>query len=555
MPWLLLATTIFGINLGFWLLVGVLRFSSSHIASLGRGIRRRLWPGASWRRAQESGHGFRRDLIAGDPQAVPVSDADRITLDDIAALVPAHNEDVGIADTLAALARAMPVGNIYVVSDGSTDLTPEIVRDFGIHVLELWPNRGKAGALVAAIEHFDLRGRYKALVIVDADTELDEHYVERALPLINQPGIVAIAGHAKNRWRHHLLPRLSMFYTAYRVRLYRTLQFTLRYSQTWRYTNVTVIIPGFASMYRTSVLDKLEIDAKGLVIEDFNMTFELQKKRLGRIGYSPGISAISHDPDNLRDYAKQVARWNLGLLQTVRRQGVWPSFFWVAFGVYLVELTVSAFFFLAAPFLLAIGLLFDSPDLPVPFLSTNIPLAGFAASVFLLDYALTVLVAAYDRRPLLLVYGLAFYVLRYIDSVLFLLAIPKSITTRSDGRWASPRRYRYDATPAVAMASTSDAALAEFEAPDPLPTRAARYAMNGFSAVAMVVGVSVIVFAVSVLISSASATDTTQPQPSGPIRTGVVNTPPVVRPSASEEGPPPSEVDAESPPVAERSGS
>ena len=446
MAWVLLATTIFGINLGFWLLVGSVRFTTSRVGSLWRNLRFRLQPGRRLLR-RRSEHAFRRDLIVGRPHGLAELGPDHITLQDVAALVPAHNEDVGIADTLAALARAMPLGNIYVVSDGSTDQTSEIVRDFGIHVLELWPNRGKAGALVQAIEHFDLRRRYKALIIVDADTEIDSHYVERALPLINQPGVVAVAGHANNKWRHHLIPRLSMFYTAYRVRLYRTLQFSLRYAQSWRHTNVISIIPGFASMYRTCILDQVEIDVKGLVIEDFNMTFEVQRKRLGRIAYSPGISAVSHDPDNLRDYITQVTRWNLGMMQTIRRHGVWPGMFWAAFGVYLVELIVSAFFFLVAPALLIIGLLFDSPDVPLPFLSTHIPLAGFAASVLLLDYGMTILVAAYDRKPLLLVYGLAFYVLRYIDSFLFLLAIPKTFTTRSDGRWESPRRYRYDEAP------------------------------------------------------------------------------------------------------------
>ena len=40
MAWVLLATTIFGINLGIWILVGLLRFSSGRVR-MGFGVLRR----------------------------------------------------------------------------------------------------------------------------------------------------------------------------------------------------------------------------------------------------------------------------------------------------------------------------------------------------------------------------------------------------------------------------------------------------------------------------------------------------------------------------------
>ena len=105
----------------------------------------------------------------------------------------------------------------------------------------------------------------------------------------------------------------------HRERIYAISQRLLKFGQTWRFTNATHIVPGFASMYRTDVLPQIEMNPPGLVIEDFNMTFEIYQKRLGKVAFSLGAVAVTQDPDNLRDYVRQIKRWGLGLWQTVRR--------------------------------------------------------------------------------------------------------------------------------------------------------------------------------------------------------------------------------------------
>ena len=39
-------------------------------------------------------------------------------------------------------------------------------------------------------------------------------------------------------------------------------------------------------MYRTRVLPEIDMNPPGLVIEDFNMTFEVYQKRLGKVGFT-----------------------------------------------------------------------------------------------------------------------------------------------------------------------------------------------------------------------------------------------------------------------------
>ena len=79
-----------------------------------------------------------------------------MTVQDVAVLIPAHNEELVIEASIAAIAALVPRRNIHVVSDGSTDRTAELARRAGVHVIETRTNVGKAGALEEAIERFGL---------------------------------------------------------------------------------------------------------------------------------------------------------------------------------------------------------------------------------------------------------------------------------------------------------------------------------------------------------------------------------------------------------------
>lgn len=358
----------------------------------------------------------------------------------VAAIIPAHNEELGIQGAIESLRASLPAENIYVGSDASTDRTIAVAEATGVNVVDIRPNRGKAGVLSYVIKRFDLVRRFDAILILDADSRLDRRYLELALPLFGDPEVVAIATHARSTWYRHRRPRWSMLFTAYRVRLYRILQAFLRYGQTWRHTNVHMIVPGFAGLYRTATLPHMDIDAPGLIIEDFNMTFEVRRRRLGKIAYVPQAIAWSQDPDNLRDYTNQVKRWHLGFWQTVRRHGVWPSLFWLTLGALVLEMLIaSAALIVLVP--LGVALAIAGVE-PVTFALWGTPsLWELLLLVVLVDYALTAAVAVVERQPLLLVYGLVFFPLRYLDAVLFLYTLPLAfVQKKSDGRWTSPKR-------------------------------------------------------------------------------------------------------------------
>jgi hypothetical protein len=83
----------------------------------------------------------------------------------VAAIVPAYNEADTIADILQALLGCRDIDELIVVNDGSSDATADIAASLGVRVVNLYPNRGKGGAMKAGsqVTSADI------LLFIDAD--------------------------------------------------------------------------------------------------------------------------------------------------------------------------------------------------------------------------------------------------------------------------------------------------------------------------------------------------------------------------------------------------
>lgn len=111
-------------------------------------------------------HRRRREIPAAGPQR------ERLLF-----LVPAHDEELLIGYCIASLRRQgypAELLDVLVVADNCTDGTARVARAAGAAVLERHDaeQRGKQHALAWAVQRIDL-ARHDAIVIVDADTELD----------------------------------------------------------------------------------------------------------------------------------------------------------------------------------------------------------------------------------------------------------------------------------------------------------------------------------------------------------------------------------------------
>ncbi len=413
----LIAVLILGLNTLFWTAVGIGRFMVGHLRP-------------------------HRPTAAGQ----------RFGTENVAVLIPAHNEEAVLYDSLMAASMLLPLSQIHVVSDGSSDRTVAIAEEFGVNVIDLNPNRGKAGALAYAIEHFELERRFGVMLLLDADTRLSPDYLKTGLPLFNEPGVVAVAGRVKCLWDPPPRTAMGRLLVSYRSRLYAVVQLLVKYGQAARWANVVSIVPGFASMYRTDILHRIDITAAGLVIEDFNMTFDVHAKKLGRIAFRPNCAvAYTQDPDTWHDYRNQIRRWTLGYWQTVRRHGLrHVGRFWVSLTLQVFELITSSIILLSMLPLMAFeiytetlarrygGVIVAGHEV-VGTLAPRFVVLGFLVP----DLALTIFAAIALRRPSLLLLAPVFPFLRFVDAYVCLRSIPPSVwRTRSNGRWISPTRRK-----------------------------------------------------------------------------------------------------------------
>jgi glycosyltransferase involved in cell wall biosynthesis len=100
-------------------------------------------------------------------------------------IIPAWNEEEALPGTLAELARVRADLDVLVVSDGSTDRTPEVARSAGASVVELPFNLGIGGALQTGFR-YALRRGYDRAVQFDADGQHDPNEIAALLDGLEQ---------------------------------------------------------------------------------------------------------------------------------------------------------------------------------------------------------------------------------------------------------------------------------------------------------------------------------------------------------------------------------
>lgn len=83
----------------------------------------------------------------------------------ISAIVCARNEEKTIKTVLDAIMACEEVGEVIVVSDGSTDQTAAIVRTYSVHLIEHAKSWGKAQSMEDAVH----KARGETLLFLDAD--------------------------------------------------------------------------------------------------------------------------------------------------------------------------------------------------------------------------------------------------------------------------------------------------------------------------------------------------------------------------------------------------
>jgi glycosyltransferase involved in cell wall biosynthesis len=89
----------------------------------------------------------------------------------LAVLIPAFNAERTLGQLLANVAQQVPVSNILVVDDGSTDSTASVARHHSVIVIQHKVNQGKGAALNTGFRELANNTGIDALVTLDADLQ------------------------------------------------------------------------------------------------------------------------------------------------------------------------------------------------------------------------------------------------------------------------------------------------------------------------------------------------------------------------------------------------
>jgi cellulose synthase/poly-beta-1,6-N-acetylglucosamine synthase-like glycosyltransferase len=114
----------------------------------------------------------------------------------VSVVVAAHNEEINIRTRIENLrAQDYPQESveIIIVSDGSTDRTVEIAREFGddgVHVIEFDERRGKAAALNAGLE----KASHEIIVFADARQRFSENALAELTAALWDESVGAVSG-------------------------------------------------------------------------------------------------------------------------------------------------------------------------------------------------------------------------------------------------------------------------------------------------------------------------------------------------------------------------
>jgi poly-beta-1,6-N-acetyl-D-glucosamine synthase len=349
----------------------------------------------------------------------------------LALLLPGHNEELIIATTIrSAIAAGQNKADIYVVDDGSTDPTPAIAAKLlgQDHVLSV-ERSGKALAVLKALKKFRIEERYTWVHIADADSVFSPDYFRIYRKKLDAKKYAVAVGFVQSLRGNWI--------STYRALTYTFSQHFNRRIQS--YLGMISVFPGPITCFRTDIIKDLDFQAKTLT-EDFDITLQVHRKKLGKIVFIPKAINYTQDPQSLKDFCKQNLRWQRGFFQGVKKYKV---------GLHAQRIDVSLGFQMMQTllFILQLGIL-----VPLVITTTGnwliIPIA--IAADIVLNGIIAIWASFAARRWNLLGALPYFYFLRWLEIGIYLMAAFEILVLgkfKSEVKgWATEgRRYKLDA--------------------------------------------------------------------------------------------------------------
>lgn len=296
----------------------------------------------------------------------------------VSILVPAHNEEVTIIDSVQSLLDLdYRLYEIIVIDDGSEDQTSQVLIDH-FHMRKINPpirlklpcqpveavyeapdtrvrltlihkrNGGKGDALNMGIN----ASLYPYFLCIDADSMLQRNSLERIVqPVMEDDGVVAVGGLVRVAQCVHMEHgNVVSYHLPWDFLL--TMQ-VMEYDRSFLASRIlldsfngNLIISGAFGLFKKDVVIAVGGYDTSTLGEDMELVVKLHvfcrnNQRKYSIRYEPNAVCWSQAPSSFGDLAKQRRRWHLGLFQSMakhRTMFLAPRFGLVGFISYLYYL-------------------------------------------------------------------------------------------------------------------------------------------------------------------------------------------------------------------------
>jgi cellulose synthase/poly-beta-1,6-N-acetylglucosamine synthase-like glycosyltransferase/peptidoglycan/xylan/chitin deacetylase (PgdA/CDA1 family) len=227
-------------------------------------------------------------------------------LPEVVVIVPAFNEAVGIARTVASLAESdYPNLEVLVVDDGSTDDTAAIVTALAHERVRLirQDNAGKAPALNTGVLHSSA----EIVVMVDGDTLFEPNTLRELVAPLVDPEVGAVSGNTKVGNRRSLLGRWQHIEYVMGFNLDRRMYDVLQCTPT---------VPGAVGAFRRELLERVGGVPTDTLAEDTDLTLAIGRTGK-RVVYAEDARAWTEAPSTLTSLWRQRYRWSFGTMQAI----------------------------------------------------------------------------------------------------------------------------------------------------------------------------------------------------------------------------------------------
>lgn len=367
----------------------------------------------------------------------------------VSVLIPAHNEEIVIANTLEAMCKLRYPANrleVIVINDNSSDQTGEIADSYAqkydfikvIHTKPPYGGKGKSGALNIGLSH----SKGEVICVYDADNtpEPDAIYY-LALGLQNDKKAGAIVGKFRViNAEKNLLTRLINIETL-------TFQWLAQAGRWFWFKMAT--IPGTNFAIRRSILEELGGWDEKALSEDTELSFRVYN--LGYyIRFFPSAVTWEQEPETWKVWWRQRTRWARGniyvimkfifLFHTLKNKKVGIDLFYFLF-------TYLLFFggVMISHILFVMNLFFDL-DLSIGYVSLALLIIGF-----LLFVTEEVLALRFEKNQLTLknFFTILFMYFTYSQMWLWLVVYAvfletKRVLFKQEVKWYKTKRFKQE---------------------------------------------------------------------------------------------------------------